>query len=512
MKTIKLLPLLLTISALERGRGRDFAEGSFHSLGIVGFKSFVDGVLTPLGVLPQGFIRYRIMLGHGSLSPRSHRFILLHLGVRSNLNPPPLHPQLRNSQPMKTRLLLTLLLTLISHPLMLAFGNDLTPGKDHRWEGGVREIASGLPTLGWLPAGERNSVPFRTHRFSALIWPRPAFLGFPRRVVGGEKSTPIVQPKPLYGVVPNPRLFVHQFTPYADMARVRRELDLAVELGFGGIRTEWGTKELLNADNTFGNTWSQLKVIDPFLQELKTRNLGLHVTFGAQRVGASLEQESVFFRYVMSKSVEVLGASKVSWSVANEPQAWVTRGDDGYIRARALALIGIWDSMGVRDRGAWLYGPTLPGWDHWDFSQPVLAVQEGHRRILRLEWVYNPEGLQRSYMRRLGFASSFYAPAWNHDATKFTEEVAGSIVRILRKDYTPNPIFWTEANVRFEQWASDHYRGLKQAAICKALLSLDPNSKACAYVLAGHTGMEFATAAGVRNEERIKGFKELMTR
>jgi hypothetical protein len=91
MKTIKLLPLLLTISALERGRGRDFAEGSFHSLGIVGFKSFVDGVLTPLGVLPQGFIRYRIMLGHGSLSPRSHRFILLHLGVRSNLNPPP-HP------------------------------------------------------------------------------------------------------------------------------------------------------------------------------------------------------------------------------------------------------------------------------------------------------------------------------------------------------------------------------------------------------------------------------------
>lgn len=293
------------------------------------------------------------------------------------------------------------------------------------------------------------------------------------------------------------------------MVRVRRELDLAVELGFGGIRTEWGAKELLSVDPDgvgFMSPWAKDKVIGPYLQEIKARNLWLHITFGASKLTA--EKERVFYSYVMAESYRVLG-SKVSWSVANEPDAIWNRRLDSYQSERGRLLVQLWDAMGARDRGSWLYSFSFPGWYSFDFSRRHYLSYEASERIARIRWAYSEPSFKQGYLQRTGICMSFYIPGHNYDAAIYTEDMLGGLLSVIRRDIISHPFGITELNVRAEEWASEDLRGRRCAAAAKEALKTEARFVSV-YCLAAVKGYDFMSGAGERNEQRIKAWKEAM--
>jgi hypothetical protein len=304
----------------------------------------------------------------------------------------------------------------------------------------------------------------------------------------------------------NPRLFVHQHTPYADMGRVDRELSLAVELGFGGVRTEWGPKELLNADNRGVSDWAKEKVILPYLRRVKEKGLRLHITFGAHRERATVSQEMALFRYVMTTSAEMFSADQLSWSIANEPKAWEDRKPDRYLVDRAKAMIDFWDDSKLHARGYWLFTPTLHGWQHWD-SAPVLMSEEIHKGLDYVQWVYGQPDY-RSFLRRLAVAFHCYAPASGYDAGQYAREKAVASSRLIGTKLVSHPQAITEFNVRYTLGVSMYQHGLKCGEMAKELLKISAFRFVTVYCLAAHKEMEFISDRGDRNEDRIRGFKE----
>jgi len=308
----------------------------------------------------------------------------------------------------------------------------------------------------------------------------------------------------------NPRLYVVQHSAWTDEDRWQRELTLAQEMGFGGIRCGWANLHLITSDGKALSNWGRRLVVDS-LERYKKWGFRLHITLNqSMPYGCTKELAFAAQKFVIDEAVARFVPEELSFSIENEPQAWAEQKIDLRLCEFAKEVIAYWDSSKIHERGYWMYAPTQHGWMGWPLTEQLPMGLETYRNLARIWWVYTqPE--YREWMRRLGFALNLYVPPdYRYKADFYAVEKAISASKLVSDHFVGHPQAITEFNIREATVPSEYWRGYKAGAMAKALLKL-PNFKfVTLYVLGEHEGMNFIKSDGTIYQRKVDGWRKAL--
>jgi hypothetical protein len=335
-------------------------------------------------------------------------------------------------------------------------------------------------------------------------------------------------PAPVQQVMaPAPKHYVVVHPWYHDTARMDREIALAKEIGFTGLRINFYNGELLNSTKTGMSDWGKQWAILTF-QKIAAAGLDCHITISADDPAATWDVNQKARADLMVLAMGMIPAGKLSASWTNEPPGWVSRSGTELTKAAQIGTAMYdWldtpqpDGQSPRAKGVVPYSPTLQGvYSDWVNGAHVLTSDMGtdiQRMLNRMEWLYDPAQTQRVYIRRGGFALNLYVPQYGADPAIPDDEEAGEFayrkalaaVTMLRKNTSHN-IGITEYNV-YESVQDDYTWGRQAGSMARRLATVPQLTFYTFYCLTGHDKYELMTKEGVRREARIFAFKVMLS-
>lgn len=310
-----------------------------------------------------------------------------------------------------------------------------------------------------------------------------------------------------------PRLYVVHFTN-RPVELAEKELALAPELGFDGVRVGYPPTEIMTADNKAVSPWAQ-RWIDRDIARYKEMGLKVHLGLGGLfRDGATFEANIEADKWVAERFASTFGPDELSFHLSNEPSEyhrakpdmpeWKLLVDEHFVR-KCNTLVDIYDDS-FKAHGYRLYGTTFEG--GFDWTSPHKSVQNYHYSMY-LDRICDTEQYRWIHYRtRQNF--HLYVPN-DVDAVNTAVQKCRLGLHCLGKyPQMRQGYAITEFNVRPASATVNQYNhGTRCAKIAKALLAMPELDFATVYCLAYHTEYSFMNPEGVRNEGRIKGWKKV---
>lgn len=318
-----------------------------------------------------------------------------------------------------------------------------------------------------------------------------------------------------FGSPSNPRLYVHQHSPYVDDARWAREISLIKEIGFGGVRTEFDGNQMLDSEKKDVGNWGR-RWMSTALGKIKGAGLKLHITLGDMDQAVAPEARYKVYRFIMETAAARFAPSDLTFDIANEPRAFQHLEPDAVrsLSTNAWIVLRAWEESGLKGKGYVLFSPTFHGWfGDWvnNAHLPTIDLATARQRYReRLAQVYGSS--MKDWLGKVGAALNLYAPGRDPDVGTFAKQMASQIIADLRSRGVTGPITMTEFGIYKGSGISDTALGDKLGQMAAALLPIQELRFVTLYCLSEHPEYDLISPQGVRNEARIEALKAALRR